>query len=253
MQNILQEAQQWLISYIKSFYTEDEDTQKAILLKEEHTRKVANICRQLAEHLRLSPEDCLFAELLGWCHDAGRFEQYTKYKTFNDSVSENHAQLGLKILREVSFFARLPKPWQELFVFAIYNHNTRQIAATDDARMLLFARILRDADKLDIYRVLEPFLEPSDGSGCSEAFREYFLQGQQGEYRQIKTQDDRKLVRLLWIYDINFAWTLKNICARGYIEKIIACLPAEKAILEGKEHFYAYVEEKCRQNDEILL
>lgn len=253
MQNILQEAQQWLFSYIKSFYTEDEDIQKAVLLKEEHTAKVASICRMLAEHLKLSAEDCSFAEMIGWCHDAGRFEQYTKYKTFNDSISENHAALGLKILQQAPFFAKMSKTWQELFVFAIYNHNTRQIAETGDRKQLLFAKILRDADKLDIYRVLEPFLEPSDGSGCSDAFRAYFLQGKQGEYRQIRTQDDRKLVRLLWIYDINFAWTLQNICERGYIEKIIACLPDERAILEGKEQFFAYVEKKCRQNDEILV
>ena len=32
-------------------------------------------------------------------HDAGRFQQYAEYKTFSDALSEDHAELGVKVIQ----------------------------------------------------------------------------------------------------------------------------------------------------------
>lgn len=37
----------------------------------------------------------------------------------------------------------------------------------------------------------------------------------------MRTQDDRKLVRLMWVYDVYFAWSLQQIIEQNYIEDII--------------------------------
>ena len=37
----------------------------------------------------------------------------------------------------------------------------------------------------------------------------------------MRTQDDRKLVRLMWVYDVYFAWSLQQIVEQNYIEDII--------------------------------
>ena len=133
--------------------------------------------------------------------------------------------------------------------FAIWNHNKKVIAPTEDARELFFARLLRDADKLDIFRVLRPFLAPPDGSGVSPDFLEKFIAGEQVDYTQIRTMDDRKLVRLMWVYDVNFSWTLRRIRERGYIEDIIAHLPENPRMALGIERLLAHVEEKCAEED----
>ena len=44
----------------------------------------------------------------------------------------------------------------------IQYHNKKEIPADAAGKYLLFAKLLRDADKLDIYRVLAPFLEPEN-------------------------------------------------------------------------------------------
>lgn len=238
-----------MAAYMRSFYTEDEEVQQAIRLKEVHTGIVTSIAVELAKHLGLAVHDVQLAEIMGLFHDVGRFRQFTIYRTFNDAVSEDHAALGLKALDELPFFSRLAPADEALVRFAIWNHNKKVIAPTEDARELFFARLLRDADKLDIFRVLRPFLAPPDGSGVSPDFLEKFIAGEQVDYTQIRTMDDRKLVRLMWVYDVNFSWTLRRIRERGYIEDIIAHLPENPRMALGIERLLAHVEEKCAEED----
>jgi len=249
MKDLLQEMHEWMYSYMKSFYTEDAKIQEAILIKEKHTGCVTAISRALAEYLHLNRHDVLLAEMMGLFHDVGRFRQFTLYQTFNDAVSEDHADLGIRVLHELPFMNRLRPADRELMLFAIQNHNKKAIAEDLDPRKMLFAKILRDADKLDIYRVLSPYLEPSDGTGFSPDFLMQFIAGEQCDYTQIRTQDDRKLVRLMWVYDVNFSWTLQRIRDKGYIERIISCLPQDEKVMLGVQRLRAYVEEKCRQRD----
>ena len=238
-----------MAAYMRSFYTEDEEVQQASRLKEVHTGLVTSIAVELAKHLGLAAHDVQLAEIMGLFHDVGRFRQFTIYRTFNDAVSEDHAALGLKTLDELPFFSRLAPADEALVRFAIWNHNKKVIAPTGDARELFFARLLRDADKLDIFRVLRPFLAPPDGSGVSPDFLEKFIAGEQVDYTQIRTMDDRKLVRLMWVYDVNFSWTLRRIRERGYIEDIIAHLPENPRMALGIERLLAHVEEKCAEED----
>jgi len=61
--------------------------------------------------------------------------------------------------------------------------------------------------------------------------------------------DARKLVRLMWAYDVNFSWTLQRVKERGYIEDIIAHLPEEPRMALGVARLCAYVEKKCAEED----
>lgn len=247
--SVLLQATSWLDAYIKSFYSNDEEVQRMMHSKETHTAKVRAICRDLALHLRLSVTETTLAELMGLLHDTGRFRQFTVYRTFTDALSVDHAALGLEIIEEAGILRSLSKDERTLVTFAIYNHNKKEIAPTGNDRQHFFAKLLRDADKLDIYRVLEPLLAPSDGRGVSPIFLEKFAAGEQVDYTMIHTVDDRKLVRLMWIYDINFSWVLQRVVERGYIDKIIRCLPTGEAIDAGVRRLRRYVAEKCTTPD----
>lgn len=253
LEELLKEMHTWMQEYMKSFYTKDENIQQAILIKEKHTGYVTEIARELAGHLSLSAHDTELAEIMGLFHDVGRFRQFTLYQTFNDAKSEDHADLGIKVLKELPFMQKLAAEDAELVLFAIQNHNKKLIAPTGNKRCLLFARLLRDADKLDIYRVLSPFIAPSDGTGFSPDFLEQFVAGEQCDYTRIRTQDDRKLVRLMWVYDVNFSWTLQRIAERGYIERIIRCLPDSERMQEGVRRLQDYVARKCAAEDIAAL
>ena len=259
MREILSEMHAWMTDYMKSFYTDDEEVQNGILIKEKHTGYVTSACVELAEYLKLPEHDVRLSEIIGLFHDVGRFRQYSIYRTFNDADSEDHGDLGMKVIGELDFFKKLSPEDYEIVKFAIQNHNKKDIAPCDDERKILFAKIIRDADKLDIYRVLEPYLDQAnadkmpnfikgkDNPEVSPDFVENFVAGNQADYRKIRTNGDRKIVRLMWIYNINFAWTMKKIVERGYIEKIIAHLPKNEKIEEGIQRVWDFVKMKSEE------
>ena len=260
MRELLRRMHDWMSRYMKSFYSDDAQVQQGILIKEKHTGYVTANCIELAKFLKLSTHDTELAEIIGLFHDVGRFRQYSIYKTFNDADSEDHADLALKVIDELEFFKELPAQDYELVRFAIQNHNKKTVAPTDDEQKEFFAKIIRDADKLDIYRVLEPFLAQANAdkmpnfiksksrlvAEISPDFVENFVTGNQADYRKIRTNGDRKIVRLMWLYDINFSWTMQKIVERGYIEKIVSNLPMDERIAEGVRRLRLHVEEKLK-------
>ena len=265
MREILNEMHAWMTDYMKSFYTSDEEVQRGILIKETHTGYVTSNSVELAKYLKLNRHDVELAEIIGLFHDVGRFRQYSIYKTFNDADSEDHADLAIKVIDELDFFKKLSAEDFEIVKFAIQQHNKKEIAPCDDEKKILFAKIIRDADKLDIYRVLEPFFAQENAdkmpnfikgaqiADVSDDFVEHFAKGEQADYREIRTNGDRKIVRLMWVYNVNFAWTLKKIVERGFIEKIIENLPKNEKnsarIDEGIIRLKKFVEEKISGGD----
>ena len=260
MRELLTRMHEWMSRYMKSFYSDDAEVQQGILIKEKHTGYVTANCIELAKFLKLPSHDAELAEIIGLFHDVGRFRQYSIYKTFNDADSEDHADLALKVIDELEFFNELSAQDYAIVKFAIQNHNKKVIAPNDDERENLFAKIIRDADKLDIYRVLEPFLAQADAdkmpnfikstsklvAEISPDFVENFVTGEQADYRKIRTNGDRKIVRLMWLYDVNFSWTMKKIVERGYIEKIISNLPMDEHIAEGVRRLKLHVDKKLK-------
>ena len=261
MKELLHEMHVWMNDYMRSFRTDDPEVMLGIRLKEIHTGYVTANARALAKHLGCDAHDVALAEIIGLFHDVGRFRQYAVYQTFNDALSEDHAELGLKVLAEVELLDRLDPQDAEIVRFAIKYHNKKEIAPTDDWRKTFFAKLIRDADKLDIYRVLLPFLAPDGAEKApnfvpSDAAQEVspdfvadFAAGRQADYYRLRTHGDRKIVRLMWIYDINFMWTLRRIVDRGYVDAFIESLPVQEGIAEGVAHLRSYIERCCARND----
>ena len=253
MKELLKRMHSWMSAYMKSFYTDDEEVQNGILIKEKHTGYVTANCVELAKNLNLSQHDVELAEIIGLFHDVGRFYQYQKYKTFNDAQSEDHAELAFKVIDDLEFFNELDDKDNEVMRFAIQNHNKKTVAPTDDERKILFAKLIRDADKLDIYRVLEPYFAQENAAKMpnfitgrspeiSPDFIKNFVEGEQADFNKIRTNGDRKIVRLMWIYDINFKWTIEKIVERGYIEKIVENLPMDAEVAKGVQRLRQHVE-----------
>ena len=263
MKALLREMHVWMTAYMKSFYTADEEVMQGIRIKETHTGYVTANMIALAHELGMAEHDTALAEIMGLFHDVGRFRQYSIYKTFNDAQSEDHAALALTVLDELPFMKRLAPEDEALVRFAIKNHNKKAIEPTNDKRALLFAKMLRDADKLDIYRVLAPFLDEShadeapqfikglNSQRVSESFLTALVEGRQADYHAIQTHGDRKVVRLLWVYDINFAWTMRKIVERGYIDRVIHALPHGRELTIGFQKLKSYVAQKCAGQDRL--
>jgi putative nucleotidyltransferase with HDIG domain len=90
----------WFSDYLTHFKSDNSELQQNITLKEDHTRRVVKEILDIGKALELNNDELHLAEIIALLHDVGRFEQYVRYKTFLDRNSEDHAKLGVKILKE---------------------------------------------------------------------------------------------------------------------------------------------------------
>lgn len=138
--------------YVENYNPKDEK----IKIKINHIERVAEISKKIAQNLKLSEEEIQLAELIGLLHDIGRFEQIRLYNTFNDKDSINHGEFAVKILFEDGLIRKFIETdkYDKIIKLAIVNHNRTYIEEGLTERELLHAKIIRDADKTDIYSVL---------------------------------------------------------------------------------------------------
>ena len=233
--------QTWFRTYAETFKYGSEDLRENTILKQEHTARVCKEIRSLAESLQLTQEQKTLAEITALFHDVGRFEQYVRYATFRDHVSENHAELGLDILQRYGILDRLQSDINSLITRTIRYHNRARLPEDETTECLLYARLLRDADKLDIYHVVTGYYHRQDGKrsntieldlpdtpGCSDAVAADIRAHDIVHHTGIHNLNDFKLLQMGWVFDINFPMTLQTVQERRYLEKIAKALPDEE-------------------------
>lgn len=162
--------------YVRNYDPSDEK----IKLKIDHTYRVAGLCQRIAESLGLSEPDVDIAWLLGMLHDIGRFEQIRCFGTFNDVQSVDHAEFGADLLFKEGLIRKFAEGYYEecelarsgneeaeqiiknnehhnkdtgLIEMAIRQHNKYRVKEDLTERQRMFCDILRDADKVDIFKV----------------------------------------------------------------------------------------------------
>lgn len=250
----------WFAHYVDAYYTDDPIYNQPIRLKRVHTERVCEEIVMLGQALNLPEEDILLAETMALFHDVGRFEQYAVYGTFRDSESEDHAELGIKVLAKHQVLSICSDMEQSFITKAIGHHNVRTLPEEEDERSLFFARLLRDADKLDIWRVFIDYYarqnekeEPNstillglpDKPACSPAVLGALRELRMADLKDMTTVNDFKLLQISWVFDLNFGPTFQAVHERRYIEKIAANLPRTQEISEVVAMVQGYVEEHC--------
>jgi putative nucleotidyltransferase with HDIG domain len=233
----------WFTEYSRSFYTGNAGDSKNIDLKIRHTFLVCENAVQIARDERLNDNDILIAETAALFHDVGRFLQYSRYKTFLDSISVNHGRLGAEILREKNILSQIPLQEQELIINTVTFHNAFEVPSFEDPKKTLFLRLIRDADKLDIWRVfIEYYQSPEDeqasavGLGLpdrpdySKAVLTCLYEKKPVTLAGLKTLNDFKLLQLSWVYGLHFRHAFRLTAERKLIHKISATLPQTEEI-----------------------
>jgi hypothetical protein len=241
----------WFLDYVEQFSSPKIIIQENINLKIEHTARVCKNILILAKAEKLGEEGFRLAETIALFHDLGRFEQFMKYRTFKDSESENHALLGVKILKNVEILSRLSQEEKDLILKAVEYHNLMKIPeyVENSSQLLFYSKLIRDADKLDILKLLsenyekeEKFRNPTlefdvpNTPGFSENIVADILNNRMAKLSDAKNQNDMKLLRLSWIFDINFPTTFALLKEDGYIDKILASIPKTEEVQIISEH-----------------
>lgn len=235
----------WFTSYVQTFKYNDIELQRNINLKEDHTRRVCKEILNLGEQLGLNDDALRLAEIIALLHDIGRFEQYARYKTFMDGKSEDHAELGIQILEKYGILEQFDAATRDLILRSIKYHNRASLPREETETCLFFTKLLRDADKLDIWKVVIDYyhrkdakrngaieLDLPDTPGFSEEVYRDLVNKRIVDIKHVKNLNDFKLLQIGWIFDINFKPTLYHIKNRRYLEMIRDVLPKSKEIKE---------------------
>lgn len=247
----------WFSDFCKTFYLDDEKEQRNITLKEEHTHYVCENSAEIARGELPGENELLLAETVALFHDSGRFPQYARYKTFRDSISVNHGILGAKTLTERGILDRLDGKERDIVINTVKFHNCFVIPEFDDPDKVLFLKLVRDADKLDIWRVFIEFYEsPEEEKAEAVGLGLPDVPGYSGDLlaairnrevvslRRLKTLNDFKLLQLSWIFDLNFKTSLALLLERDYIKRIAATLPPTEEISDTVSLLSSVVKEK---------
>ena len=198
--------------------------------KVRHTFRVERICEELAILLNMSEEEINLAKLIGLLHDVGRFEQYTRYKTYDDIKSIDHANLGVEILEKDNFIRRYIETdkYDNIILKAIENHNKYCISKDVNEEERIFCEIIRDADKLDImYEATCEFwvndIEEMENQEIHPKVLEQFKEQKVVNKKYINKDVDvnRVIVILAFIYDFYINASYKIIKESNYINKMM--------------------------------
>lgn len=238
---------EWFNKYIDSFVHDYPDLKENILIKADHSRKVHQEILGIVKSLELSERELFLAELIGLFHDVGRFKQYVKYQTFSDSQSQNHAELGVEVLKEHNVLNELIPEEQELIFKSILNHSRAEILPDVDEKVIFFSRLIRDADKLDIWRLITEYymvkdqrenktlvLDLPDTEEISDAVYHSIINRQVILKESMKTVSDFKLMQIAWLFDLNFDYSIIKLYEKGYLKKIFDSLPSNEKITNLK-------------------
>lgn len=250
----------WFVDYCRSFYCTDTADRRNITLKEEHTLRVCDNILKLAQGISLDDSKANIALIIALFHDIGRFLQYRNYKTFKDADSVNHAALGVKVLAEEKVLDNIDDEDRKVIIQAIGLHNVFRIPEGIDEKTSLYLKLIRDADKLDIWRVfIEYYTMPEeerasavslgfpDSPQCSQDVLQSLRRGQMVNLAQLRTLNDFKLLQLSWVYDLNFRTSFRLIAERDYINQIAETLPKNDDITRALNLIREFAEQRTQQ------
>lgn len=249
---LISTVQQWFEEKASSFLTEHQKEHEIVQPRVDHIRKVALLCRSLAEELQWDKDDIAAGEIIGYLHDIGRFSQYSEFHTFIDAYSVNHTKRSLAIVVTSGILQKISEHYRIIITEGIRYHNTRKFKKHVHTESVPFLRLIRDADKLEKYiRLAEDFdigshsqksLTIEHDGPVNPAAIEYILKERKIPKKHIHTQLDYHLLQLSWIFEVTYPHTIRRIKESDVINGILHLLPDDPDINKAVKRVSEYLD-----------
>ena len=230
--------------YVNSFDNKDYD----INYKFRHSYRVYELCEKLSKELGLNDEDILLCSVIGLLHDIGRFEQLKEFSSYKD-VNLDHAEFGAKLLFEEGLIDKfkIDKKYYDIIKFSIRNHNKYKIEDTDDDKKIMFSKILRDADKIEIIKasiIYGDYDIPECKKDVSKNIEKSFFKNEQSKIEDVKNKNDEALLLLAFLFDINYSVSLKIIRDENIVDKFYKNIKNKELFKPYVKHMKEYIKER---------
>ncbi len=253
--------QGWFRQHTLTFREDAPQHQHSLDLKTEHTLRVCAASAQIAAGLGLGENDYRIATVIALFHDLGRFPQYRQYRTFRDPDSDNHAKLSLWELNRHRVLHILDPVERQTISRAIFFHNRLHLPDNLDKNTLLHCQLIRDADKIDILRVMiEHFHQEesqrnpvvtlglkNDPLVRDEVFQR-LLNRKTMNYTKLQTINELKVLQMGWVFDINFLPALAIINERNDIGRLAATMPETPQLRDSVDFINNHIERRLQSD-----
>lgn len=198
--------------YVDSFREASGTLPEMLGLKRRHTRGVTDDAALIMDGEGCPAESCVLGRACALLHDVGRYPQWQEFGTFRDAQSVDHAQRGVEVITREGWLADLAAAERKVVLASVALHNRRELPEGLDAVTVAHAHLVRDADKLDIFRVFETavtdgMLERNpemtwglrmDGPPAPSVLRAVAV-GDAIDYAQVHSLADFILIQLGWL------------------------------------------------------
>lgn len=217
---------------------------KQIRYKYYHSYEVEKLMKKIAIRLNLSKDEIKLAELIGLLHDIGRFEQVRKYGNCSDvQTGIDHADESCIYLFDEGHIRDFieDSKYDEIIKDAIKNHNKYNIDKKVKEKNLYFSKMIRDMDKVDIYRVLSvEYNQKYDKDEISKKVYDTYKSHKTVDSHDKKSETDAIYAHIAFLYDFNFKESIDILKETKYLDDYFNSIEVEKG---SEEHFNKFREE----------
>lgn len=229
--------------YVQPFTSEAYRSDNAVVRNLLHSEKVVENILLIANSLELSENERYTAEVLALFHDIGRF--WILQQDQHEPRNMDHAEASTEYLKSNHNFSLLDEQSKNIILDVILNHHTPEIVKKDNPVSLFFSRLLRDADKLDIWRLTVDAL--ADKSKRANLAREFglvekpivtasfcqsIIEGELPKKDDIATFSDYLIFQMSWVFDLNFRKSFQILNKMQYMRHIYDALPKHDMVFE---------------------
>ncbi len=255
-----QDIREWFTTFTDGYRQRSEELGPGIVLKIDHTLRVVEEMDSLTTSLKMGEDDKRIANIIALLHDVGRFPQIEKYGTMSDRRSENHALLGVHTILENRVLDVLSAEESDLILTAITNHNMFALPEGLSDRVLHFSKLIRDSDKLDIWRVMiaaddgndskdkeTVFYAMNEGDEVSPEIIKDLVERKVTRVEYLKTRNDFRLLVLGWVFDLQFCHSFEQVQRRQIIETFEKKLPETADVKQAIQAVRTYLDSELEK------
>jgi len=221
-----------------------------------HSLRVVDNTYLLSKTVLQSDDDKRIAEVNALLHDLGRATLIAHGTESPINIQRDHAVLSAQLIQKMYFFSKLPVETQLIIMKSIENHSKLKLPKFDNEQQTLFARLLRDADKLDIFdssyryfkekKGIQPIMayDLASTAEVSEKIIKSIMTGKTAGVEDMKTMNDYKLLLISMAFDLNFKYSFILLSEKQYVQKIYETLPKRDHIIDAYRGVKLFVENK---------
>lgn len=244
----ISEHETWIRDFVRRRIQQASGDRQPLDLKLRHTFRVLDNARRIIAGAGVTGDMARAAGLAALYHDIARFDQYLRFGTFRDALSRNHGAWGVQIIKREKRLASETHYVRRLALIGVCFHNRLSLPDELNGNQSIVCNIVRDADKLDILRVMHEHLSapgpynptvvlslPDDPALVSDAVINAALAGRGAAYHELASVNDFRLLLGTWYYALNFPASRSLFRAAGYGAELVRSLPVNGAYARARE------------------